>query len=166
MGIVGVARHLHLWYWMHPPLNGRQGYTLFELLLVMVIIAILAAITYVRAGPALERARVRNAAGQLATDLQYAQVLAARYRVPVRVAVDAAQLEYRISDVSGGTIYRLRRFGGDGPYGLGSFTAAPAEVRVYPNAIVNQSALYTVSLNGFERRVTFSRAGQVRVTSP
>jgi type IV fimbrial biogenesis protein FimT len=147
-------------------MRDRTGYTVIELMLVMVIIAILAAITYVRLAPALERARVRGAANTLATDLQYAQVLAARYRVPMRIAVDATDKEYQISDVSGATVYRLRNFGDDGQYNLGTFTASPATVSVFPNAIVDQSALYTLSLNGHERRVTFSRAGQIRVTAP
>ena len=146
-------------------MRDRSGYTLLELLLVMVIIAILAAITYVRIAPALERARVRGAASVLATDLQYAQVLAARYRMPVLVAVDVTDKTYRISDLSGATVYRLRHFGPDGEYSLGSFTATPTSIQVFPNAVVDQSAQYTVGLNGYGRRVTFSRAGQVRVAA-
>ena len=150
---------------MYLPLRDRSGYTLLELMLVMVIIAILAAITYVRIAPALERARVRGAASVLATDLQYAQVLAARYRAPVLVEVDVTDREYRIVDLSRTTVYRLRRFGEDGEYDLGSFTASPASIQVFPNAIVDQSAEYTLGLNGYQRRVTFSRAGQVRVAA-
>jgi Tfp pilus assembly protein FimT len=131
----------------------------------MVIIAILAAITYVRIAPALQRARVRGAASVLATDLQYAQVLAARYRMPVLVEVDVTDKMYRISDLTRATVYRLRHFGADGQYGLSSFTATPTSIQVFPNAIVDQSAQYTVGLNGYQRRVTFSRAGQVRVAT-
>jgi len=150
---------------MHLPLRDRSGYTLLELLLVMVIMAVLAAITYVRIAPALERARVRGAASVLATDLQYAQVLAARYRMPVRVEVDVTDKEYRITDLARATMYRLRDFGEDSQYALSSFTATPISIQVFPNAIVDQSAQYTVGLNGYERRVTFSRAGQVRVAA-
>jgi prepilin-type N-terminal cleavage/methylation domain-containing protein len=148
---------------MLPPLRDRSGYTLLELLLVMVIIGIMAAITYVRIAPSLERARVRGAASVLATDLQYAQVLAARYRAPVRVEVDVADREYRITDLSRDTVYRVRDFGEQ--YSLGSFTATPTSIQVFPNAIVDQSAQYTLGLNGYQRRVTFSRAGQVRVST-
>lgn len=150
---------------MRPPGGNRSGYTIIELALVMVIIAILAAITYVRIAPALEHARVRGAASTLATDLQYAQVLAARYRAPVVVEVSVSDKEYRISDLARTTIYRRRRFGAGGEYGLEAFSASPSVILVFPNAIVDQSAEYTVGLNGYERRVTFSRAGQVRVTA-
>jgi prepilin-type N-terminal cleavage/methylation domain-containing protein len=151
---------------MRPPLRDRSGYTLLELLLVMVIMAILAAITYVRIAPALERARVRGAASVLATDLQYAQVQAARYRTPMQVVVDVGQKKYLITDLAETTIYRERDFGDDGQYSLDSFTASPVRIYVFPNAIVDQSALYTVGLNGYQRQVSFSRAGQVRVSTP
>jgi prepilin-type N-terminal cleavage/methylation domain-containing protein len=150
---------------MRSPLTDRSGYTVIEMLMVMVIIAIIAAITYVRVAPALERARVRGAASTLATDLQYAQVLAARFRAPIRITVNGG-LEYTISDPSGSVVYRQRRFGTGGEYELGWFTAVPASVHVFPNSIVDQSAEYRVGLNGFERRITFSRAGQIRVTTP
>jgi prepilin-type N-terminal cleavage/methylation domain-containing protein len=164
--------HVSFWRWradcafvgaMDSHWRARSGYTIFEILLVMLIMSVLAGLTYVRLGPALERARVRGAASTLATDLQYAQVLAARYRVPVLFEVDAAVKQYQISDLSRSTVYRLRAFGASGQYGLQSFTANPATIQVFPNAIVDQSAEYTLGLNGFQRRVTFSRAGQIRV---
>jgi prepilin-type N-terminal cleavage/methylation domain-containing protein len=148
---------------MRPYLHGRSGYTIFEILLVMLIMSLLAGLTYVRMGPALDRGRVRGAASTLATDLQYAQALAARFRTPMLIEVDAATKQYQISDLARTTVYRLRRFGSTGQYGLQSFTATPASIQVYPNAIVDQSAEYTVGLNGYQRRVTFSRAGQIRV---
>jgi prepilin-type N-terminal cleavage/methylation domain-containing protein len=160
-----MARRLHVLSWMRPRLAGRSGYTVLELLLVMVIIAIIAAITYVRVAPALSRARVRGAASVLATDLQYAQVLAARYRTPMQIAVNTVAMSYQIVDVIGGTVYRERRFGAGGEYGLAEFGASPTTVRVFPNAVVAQSSQYTLGRDGYRRRVTFSRAGQIRVAT-
>lgn len=148
---------------MPAPRTDRSGYTVLELALVMVIIAIMAAIGYVRLAPALERARVRGAASTLATDLQYAQVLAARYRTPVLIEVDTTAKAYRLLDLARVTVYRTRTFGAGGEYLLSEFTASPTSVQVFPNAVVAQSAQYTVGLNGYRRQVTFSRAGQVRV---
>ncbi len=141
------------------------GYSLIELLFVMVVLGILLAITYVKVGPTLERARVRGAAGVLATDLQYAQALAARYRTPMVFTVDATQKTYQIADRGGANVYRLRNLGAGGEYVLDQFTATPTAVEVFPNAVVAQSATYTLGLNGYRRRVTFSRAGQVRVAT-
>jgi prepilin-type N-terminal cleavage/methylation domain-containing protein len=141
------------------------GYTVIELLFVMVVLGILLAITYIKVGPALERARVRGAAGVLATDLQYAQALAARYRTPMVFTVDAAQKTYQIADRGGANVYRRRNFGTGGEYVLDQFAAIPTAVEVLPNAVVAQSATYTLGLNGYRRQVTFSRAGQIRVAT-
>jgi prepilin-type N-terminal cleavage/methylation domain-containing protein len=145
--------------------RGPRGYTVIELLIVITIIAALAGITYVRMAPALARARVRGAASALAGDLQYAQVLAARLRVPVRISVNSAGLSYQIADRSGATVYRARVLGTGGEFALNELSATPAAIDVFPNAVATQGATYTLGLNGYRRRVTFSRAGQIRVTT-
>ncbi len=141
------------------------GYTVIEMLMVMIVISVLAAIVYIRVGPTLERARVRGAASLLATDLQYAQTLAAQHRTPMVISVDVGAKSYQIASRGGVTVYRTRDFGAGSEYGLGEFSAAPVAVEVFPNSIVAQSATYTVGLNGYRRRVTFSRAGQIRVAT-
>jgi prepilin-type N-terminal cleavage/methylation domain-containing protein len=143
--------------------RGRHGYTVIELLLVMIIISVIAGFTYVRLRPALERARVRGAASVLAGDLQYAQVMAARLRTPMVVSVNTAALTYQIANRTG-AVYRSRDLGAAGDYDLGELLATPATLEVFPNAIAAQSATYMVGANGYRRRVTFSRAGQIRVT--
>jgi prepilin-type N-terminal cleavage/methylation domain-containing protein len=144
--------------------RGRHGYTVVEMLLVMIIIGIIAGITYVRMAPTIGRARVRGAASVLAGDLQYAQVMAARLRTPIVLAVDSATFTYDIQDRAG-TVYRTRDFGTSSDYALSELTASPASLEVFPNAIAAQNATYTVGANGYRRQVTFSRAGQIRVTT-
>lgn len=150
---------------MRPRVRSRWGYTVIELLIVMIIITVIAGITFVRMAPALERGRVRGAASVLAGDLQYAQVLAARYRKPIRVSVAASELYYQIRDRAG-TVYRTRVFGPESEFNLSSFTPSPVHLEIFPNAVAAQSATYTLDLNGYQRQVTFSRAGQIRVSVP
>lgn len=147
---------------MRSALRRSGGYTVIELLLVMIIMGVLAGITYARMGPTLERARVRGAASVLAGDLQYAQVLAARQRGPVVIAVNAGALTYQIADRAG-TVFRTRDFGAAGEYALTELTASPASLEVFPNSMAPQGATYTVGVGGFRQQVTYSRAGQVRV---
>ena len=150
---------------MRMALRRSDGYTVVELLLVMIIIGVLAGITYARMAPTLERARVRGAASILAGDLQYAQVLAARQRIPVVIAVDAIALTYEIADRAG-TVYRTRDFGTAGEYDLTEVTATPASLEVFPNGVAAQSATFTLgAAGGFRQQVTFSRAGQIRVAT-
>jgi len=144
--------------------RGNRGYTVIELLLVMVIISVIAGITYVRMRPTLEHARVRGAAGILAGDLQYAQVMAARLRTPMVISVNTAGLTYQIASRAG-TVYRSRDLSPASDYALEEIQATPTTFEVFPNAVAAQSATYTVGLNGYRRRVTFSRAGQIRVTT-
>lgn len=141
------------------------GYTVIELLIVMIIISIVAAIVYIRVAPTLERARVRGAANLLATDLQYAQVLAARFGEPMVVAVNAGTKEYSIAERDGDSTYRLRRFGTDTEYALSEFTASPTTVEMFPNALAGQTATYTLGIAGNRRQVTLTLAGQIRIAN-
>jgi len=144
--------------------RSRRGYTVIEMLLVMIIIGVIAGITYMRMAPTIGRARVRGAASVLAGDLQYAQVMAARLRTPIVVSVNSGTFSYDIQDRAG-TVYRARDFGTASDYALSELTASPTSLEVFPNAIAAQNATYTVGANGYRRRVTFSRAGQIRVTT-
>jgi type II secretion system protein H len=144
--------------------RATRGYTLLELLVVMMIIGLLAALASVRMGPALNRARVRGAASVLAGDLQYAQVLAARNRVPMLVSVDGGALTYQIADRDG-TVYRERALGDSSEYRLDALSSSPATLQIFPNAVAAEPVTYTLGAAGYERQVTFSRAGQIRVTT-
>lgn len=149
---------------MGSPRYDRSGYTVIELLLVMIILGVIAGITYIRLAPALERGRVRGAASVMAGDLQYAQVLAARHRVPMVITVDGTALTYRITGRTG-TVYRTRDLGPSGEYDLDELSATPTTLEVFPNGVAAQSASYTFGLEGYRQRVTFSRAGQIRVAT-
>lgn len=140
-----------------------RGYTIIELLIVMAVMAIITGIAYVRVAPALGRARVRGAANVLAGDLQYAQLLAARFGEPMVLTVNTSTLEYQIGDRDADTVFRTRRFGAGGDYALSQFTAVPATLELFPTSIVGQSATYTISIDGFARQITMSVAGQIRV---
>ena len=140
-----------------------DGYTIIELLLVMIIIGVLAGITYVRMAPTLEGARVRGAASLLAGDLQYAQVLAARRRLPVVVSVNSAAQVYQLVDRLG-TVVRTREFGATGEFGLTELSATPTSLEIFPNGAAAVSATFILGIGTNRQRVTFSRAGQIRVT--
>jgi prepilin-type N-terminal cleavage/methylation domain-containing protein len=150
---------------MRLPPHSRRGYTIIELLIVMVIIAVLAGLAYVKMVPALERGRVRGAASLLAGDLQYAQVLAARNREPIVVNVNTVTLSYQVTNRAGTEVFRTRDLGPTGDYALDEVSATPATLEVFPNAIAAQAGTYVLGLNGYRRRVTFSRAGQIRVAT-
>jgi Tfp pilus assembly protein FimT len=144
--------------------NARMGVTIFELLVVIVILGVLAGIM----GPATSRIvrhnRVNRAATVIASDLQNAFAVAARQRAPVRIQADAASRSYQFTDRRTGNVLRIRTFYGDtSEYRLTSLVFNPATIDVFPNGI--SSAFVTINLaNGdYARQITASTAGFVRV---
>ncbi len=143
------------------------GYTLIEMVLVIAIAGILMAVGVVRLAPALMHANVRAAANVVAGDLQYAQNLAVRYHKPIAVVVASATKQYLIRDRDDATnVYRTRLLGADTDFGLDELTASPTSVELFPNGVARETMIMTLGLNGFQRQVRLTRAGQIRILTP
>lgn len=143
------------------------GYTLIEMVLVIAIAGILMGFGVVRLAPALEHANVRAAANVIAGDLQYAQMLAVRYRRPIAVIVASSTKQYLIRDRDDATnVYRTRLLGPDSDFGLDDLHASPTTVELFPNGLNRETILFTLGLHGFERQVRMTRAGQIRILKP
>ena len=146
--------------------TARAGYTVIELIIVMVTAGILMALVIWRAGPALERARARQAVAVVAADLQYAQLVAARQREPVVVTVNPS-LKLILIASRGGTIFRQRFVGPDTEFGLETLDVSPvAAVEIFPNGAATSSLTVAAETNGYRREVRLSRAGQIRIVVP
>jgi prepilin-type N-terminal cleavage/methylation domain-containing protein len=144
-------------------LEGTSGYTFVELAVVLVLIGIISVISYQKIRPALEHAKVNSAASVLASDLSYAQMLAARQRKPVVIILTSVTQQYIIRDRADGTkVFRTRYFGSDTEYGLTQLTGS-ASVEVFPTGVTRATTTYTLGLNGYQRQVKFTKAGQIRV---
>jgi prepilin-type N-terminal cleavage/methylation domain-containing protein len=140
-----------------------RGYSMIEMVIAIVIFGILLSIAYLRVGPAINQARVNRAASVIATDLQYAQMLAVRQRAPVAVIVDNALKAYIIRLRDSSLTFRNRFFGQDTEFGLDTLGATPTSVVMFPNGVAAASTTFTVGLSGYSRQVRLSRGGQVRV---
>jgi prepilin-type N-terminal cleavage/methylation domain-containing protein len=145
-------------------LSQRSGFTLIELLLAVVMLGILLAIGAPKVYQLTTRSKVNQAAMTVAADLEQAVSLAARERRPVTITLEATG-RYVVKDraTSPDDTVRIRRdlnFRTDGGVRLLAFN--PATVTVFPNGMVDQSLIVTVSSDGYSRHVTMSAAGQVR----
>jgi type II secretion system protein H len=144
--------------------RGLKGFTLFELLVVVVILGIVATM----AGPAMSRIirhqRVNRAAMIIVSDLQNAFAVAARQRMPVRVQADAATRSYQFVDRQTGAVLRIRAFYGDtSEYRLTSLVFDPTTFDVFPNGVSSSQVKIDLANGDYARVITASTAGFVRL---
>jgi len=142
----------------------RAGFTIMELMMVITLVGIIAAMAMPRISQVMTRSGASQAAGVVATDFEYAVSLAARQRRPVRIACDCANGIYTFSDRASGTLLFRRRIGGtDGGFGLTALTFSSSSVEIFPSGITSGALTVTLDASGATRQVTLSSAGFVRV---
>jgi len=144
--------------------RGLRGFTLFELLIVVVILGIAATMV----GPAMSRIvrhqRVNRAAKIIVSDIENAFAVAARQRMPVRVKADAASRSYQFVDRATDSVLRIRAFYGDtSEYRLSSLAFTPTTFDVFPNGISSNPVTIDLANGDYAKRITVSTAGFVRL---
>jgi type II secretion system protein H len=149
-------------------MGSRKGFTLLELLVVMVIAAIVMATAVPSIGRMMAASDVQRSASVIVADLQRAHSLAARRRMPVRIIVDAANKTLRIRNFAGTdtTLGNVRRFGANGEYPLQTMTTTVSDLTVYPNGLAAGQISITVKAGAKSRTISMTRVGQIRVKSP
>jgi prepilin-type N-terminal cleavage/methylation domain-containing protein len=142
----------------------RVGFTLLELIVVVLIVGVLAMMT----GPAMSRIvrhnRVNRSATLIAADLQNAFAVAARQREPIRIQADAATKSYQFIDRKSGAVLRIRTFYGDtSEYRLTRLVFTPTTIDVFPSGISSAALVVDLSNGDYSRQVTASTAGFIRM---
>jgi Tfp pilus assembly protein FimT len=139
---------------------------MIELALTLTVIAIMAAMMIPRFGRVMNSTRVSRSVAIVASDMEQAFTLAARYRKPMRITCTCGTGTYTIADRTGGTV-RLRRQLRDGD--LGNMTLAwtaaggVTTVDVFPSGVSTATLQLRITSGSSTRAVTLSTAGLVRI---
>jgi type II secretion system protein H len=144
-------------------MRARGGFTLIEVVVVIMIAGIVVGMSIPRLTRALSQNRMQRAAAVVAADMQLAHSMAARQRSPVRLTVDTANRVIRVRDATtSATVYNHRHLATN-EFGVQRLGADRLEIIVYPTGLSNHPIELTLRAAGTTRTVSMSRAGQVRI---
>jgi type IV fimbrial biogenesis protein FimT len=145
------------------------GFTLIELLVVLAIVIIMSAMATPSVNRWMGNYRVKTAARQLATDMQFARMNAVSQNRTYLVTVSPATNQYAIS--TGGVQAGPTRALGD-PASAYYVKGAAVTITAGANPLVvtfsslgtaNPTGVATITVNGFARSVTVDPSGRIRI---
>ncbi|HVH66955.1 MAG TPA: GspH/FimT family pseudopilin [Gemmatimonadales bacterium] len=141
----------------------RRGFTMLELLIVIIIFSMLTLAAFPTISRVTAHSRVNQAASVVAQDLGQAISDAVRHRKPVRLARGADMTSITLSDRATGTVLSTRALGTVDAFKLDSVSLSVTPVDIFPNGFTSSPLTVTLWSGGYSRQVTMSRAGWVRV---
>jgi prepilin-type N-terminal cleavage/methylation domain-containing protein len=145
----------------------RDGFTMLELLISMIIIGIVVATVVPNVGRSMSETRVQRASSVIAGDVQRAFSLAAQRRVPVKIRIDTAGKTFAVMNRAGDTTYVSTVYNSSSDIGLTRLEASLTTIYIFPNGLASNGFNITANAAGNNRRrITVSRAGQIRITTP
>jgi prepilin-type N-terminal cleavage/methylation domain-containing protein len=149
-------------------LRARPGFSLMEMLVVVILIGIIMSIAGVRVSGMMTQQKVIRAASTIQTQLETAYAMAGRNREPMKIvfSTSASAIVLKVTNRDGTMTFGSTDFR---QLGLtnGNVTTSSSDVTVFPNGFASDTLSVQVSVtrNGatYSRRVRMSRAGLVKV---
>src|SRR4051812_35589264 len=140
-----------------PRLRARHGFSLMEMLVVVILVGIIMSVAGVRVSGMMTQQRVIRAASTIQTQMETAFAMAGRNRVPIRIlfATSASAITLKVTDRAGTTTYGtpldFKQLG----LSNGNVTVSSSDVTVFPNGFASDtlSVQVLVTRNG----VTYKR---------
>lgn len=147
-----------------PRFRRRSGFSMIEMLLVLIIVSLLVKISVPKIARAVQHERVNRAAQVIVQDLQNGFALAGRQRAPVRLTFTPSLQKYVFSDRATGTAIVTRILSTGADYSLTSMTTSPTStIDVLPNGIGSTPFTVTIANGDYSRTINASSAGFVRL---
>lgn len=145
----------------------RDGFTMLELLVVMTIMAIMGAVALPAIGRSMAASNINRSAAVVATTLRESYSLAARRRRPIRLSFDTANKAiFARDDVLPDSLFLRQYFNSKSDLPVQQLAATDTQIVIYPNGMADGAVTVDITISDFRRRVTATRAGQVRVSTP
>jgi prepilin-type N-terminal cleavage/methylation domain-containing protein len=142
----------------------RRGFSMLELLAVLVITGVVTGLSMSRFTALLAHERVAKAAVGIANDIRTGFAIPGRIRRPVRITVDTAMMQLVITDRAQTTTYRKTAFGSRYNLKSSNVTFYPSSpLEIYPNGFASDTMLITLTSSGLTQRVRVSKTGMVQV---
>ena len=149
------------------PITARGGFTMIEILAVVIIFGVLATVAMPKVQDIMRRSKLNAATAVVAGDLSHAFTLAARSRRPVRLTCDGAAGSYTIADRdTPDDVMVSRLIGSDKDMQVDAGKCSAGSVDFFPNGLASSGFDITIVSGDMGRLVTMSRAGKVRITRP
>ena len=141
----------------------KSGFSMLEMLLVMIIIAVLVGIAIPKIATIIRHERVNRAAQVLVQDLQNGFAMAGRQRAPVRLTFTPSTKTYVFTDRASGTVLQTRIMSTGSEYSLTALTSDATTVDILPNGIGSTAFIVTLKNGDYQRKVFASTAGFIRM---
>lgn len=150
---------------MRCRMEGRAGgFTLLEVLIVMVIASIAVMMAAPSIGSSVRQTHAQQAAATIAQDMQRALSTASRTHRPVVVEINTDSLVYHLVDRVDGTVYATQHMAsGRSEFALTSMSTNATRWNMLPNGTAAGAYQMTIRAGDNQRRIIVTRAGLVRV---
>ena len=145
------------------PTPPPTGFTIFEAMMVLLIVLTVVAALTPGVSRSLSHARVNRAANVVAAQFYLAQSMAGRQHRPVSILVSPGAKTITISDAVTSTVLLVRSFGRDSEFNLLALSASPATVYVLPSGMASSGDTVFVGDVSYRQKVYMSKAGQIRI---
>lgn len=147
------------------PSARRPGFTIIELLIVMIMVGVIATLSVGRISDFIVQSNVARAAQSIRNDLQSAFQLAARNRQPVRLTWSSTAMTFSVTDRAQTQVFRRVGLGTTSGYNLraANVSVYPSSgfVEVFPNGLATDSFTVRISKGAYSKRIRMTRAGLV-----
>lgn len=143
-----------------------EGFSLFELLVVLAVVAVVSAIVTPSILSWRSNAKLRGAAGNLKSDLQLSKVKAVRERSPVTITFMATHYQVTFTDKDGNVrTLRNRKLPGGVRVDLDStnFTSMGDKTVFNGRGLPQAGSAVLVNNSGQQKRVIVSPLGRIRI---